>query len=128
MLPEAWGSVRLSTGCCFPHSPVLGSPSSVSTPLRGPHPYVQKGKDASVVAASASLPPSLPPFYPPPSLGKPGLLTRWAQNSLRGELQPFGMQCRETHAFLLSFPKNKVVPFAFPFWFLLKTAYVFLPR
>lgn len=91
-------------------------------------PMFRKGRDARVVAASPSLPPSLPPFHPPPSLGKPGLLTRWAQNSLRGELQPLGLQCRETHAFLLSFPKNKVAPFAFPFWFLLKTAYGFLSR
>lgn len=119
-LPEAReGSVRLRTGLCFPYSPALASPSSAPPPqLRGPHPPPRslKGRGARVVVASPSL------------LGKAGDSSAAGHRSLRGELQPLGMQCRETHAFLFSFPKNKVAPFAFPSLFLLKAASDVLPR
>lgn len=62
----------------------------------------------------------------PSLLGKAGDSSAAGHRSLRGELQPLGMQCRETHAFLFSFPKNQVAPFAFPSLSLLKAALWFL--
>lgn len=110
-------SVRLRTGLCFPYSPVLASPSSAH-PAAGssPTPQVPKGQGCACSGR-----------FPLPPRGSRGLLSRWAQKS-PWRTQLLGMQCRETHAFLFSFPKNKVAPFVFPSLFFLKAAYGFLPR
>lgn len=120
MLPEAWGVCTSEHRVQLPVLTCVRLTCGVLTPMS------RKGRDARVVAASPSLPPFLPFTLLPPwesrDSSPAGHRTLSVENSSRSG-------CRaETHAFLLSFPKNKVAPFAFPFWFLLKTAYGLLPR
>lgn len=106
------------------------------TPLRAPHPCVPKGKRCAC-SGRFSLPPSLPSTLLPPSVpGKAGTPHPLGTELSLGELQPLGMQCRETHAFLLSFPKNIKLhlllspPFLVPLengvWFLAEVGMGFL--